>query len=58
MVAEGKAHIYYRSGPTMEWDTGAGHAIVLEAGGKILDDTLVYNKPVLRNDGFCVVVPN
>ncbi|MCK5470356.1 MAG: 3'(2'),5'-bisphosphate nucleotidase CysQ, partial [Cyclobacteriaceae bacterium] len=28
MIAEGKADIYYRHGPTMEWDTGAGQAIV------------------------------
>ena len=32
LVAEGEAHIYPRLGPTMEWDTGAAHAIVIEAG--------------------------
>ncbi len=55
MVAEGKAQLYYRSGPTMEWDTAAGHAIVLAAGGQIEGDALQYNKPVLRNGEFCVV---
>ena len=32
MVAEGSAHIYRRIAPTMEWDTAAAHAIVLESG--------------------------
>jgi 3'(2'), 5'-bisphosphate nucleotidase len=32
MVAEGKADAYPRYAPTMEWDTGAGHAIVKYAG--------------------------
>ncbi|MDZ7606741.1 MAG: 3'(2'),5'-bisphosphate nucleotidase CysQ [Cyclobacteriaceae bacterium] len=36
MVAEGMADIYYRHGPTMEWDTAAGQAIVEAAGGKML----------------------
>jgi 3'(2'), 5'-bisphosphate nucleotidase len=52
MVAEGKADIYYRSGPTMEWDTAAGHAILLAAGGMIFHNALTYNKPDLRNGGF------
>ncbi|MBF6057934.1 3'(2'),5'-bisphosphate nucleotidase CysQ [Thiomicrorhabdus heinhorstiae] len=34
LVAEGEADIYPRLGPTMEWDTGAAHSIVLESGGK------------------------
>lgn len=34
-VAEGVADIYPRFGPTMEWDTAAGHAIVLAAGGRV-----------------------
>ena len=33
LVAEGKADLYPRFGPTKEWDTAAGHAIVLAAGG-------------------------
>jgi 3'-phosphoadenosine 5'-phosphosulfate (PAPS) 3'-phosphatase len=36
LVAEGKAHVYPRMAPTSEWDTAAAHAIVLEAGGCVL----------------------
>lgn len=56
MVAEGKAHLYYRSGPTWEWDTAAGHAIVLSGGGKVsgIDQELIYNKASLLNSGFIV----
>jgi 3'(2'), 5'-bisphosphate nucleotidase len=50
MVAEGSADIYHRSGPTMEWDTAAGHAIVLAAGGNVIG--LVYNKENLLNSSF------
>lgn len=35
LVAEGKADLYPRFGPTKEWDTAAGHAIVLAAGGSV-----------------------
>ncbi len=59
MVAEGKADIYYRHGPTMEWDTAAGQAIVEAAGGMVsrIDDhkRFVYNKENLLNPGFIVV---
>ena len=34
-VAEGVADLYPRFGPTMEWDTAAGHAILLAAGGRV-----------------------
>ncbi len=57
LVAEGSADIYYRSGPTMEWDTAAGQAIIEHAGGTMTDTEgkpFVYNKPVLRNGGFVV----
>ncbi len=58
MVAEGKADIYYRHGPTMEWDTGAGQAIVEASGGKV-DNFLTgtrfgYNKENLLNGSFLV----
>jgi len=33
-IAEGSADIYPRHGPTMEWDTAAGHAILIAAGGR------------------------
>jgi len=52
MVAEGKAHLYYRHGPTMEWDTAAGHAIAASAGAEV--NGLSYNKKVLRNSSFYV----
>jgi len=35
MVAEGEANIYPRIAPTMEWDTAAAHAVVLEAGKNV-----------------------
>ncbi|MEM6297458.1 MAG: 3'(2'),5'-bisphosphate nucleotidase CysQ, partial [Bacteroidota bacterium] len=55
MVAEGKADIYFRSGPTMEWDTAAGQAILESAGGQMerLDgEYFAYNKESLLNSGF------
>src|ERR1035437_2024523 len=59
LVAEGFAHLYPRLGPTMEWDTGAAHAIVLEAGGTVCDRIsgreLQYNKPDLHNPEFYVM---
>lgn len=56
LVAEGKANVYPRFAPTMEWDTGAGQAIVESAGGTVTveksDNTLLYNKENLRNPWF------
>lgn len=56
MIAEGSADIYPRFGSTMEWDTAAGHAILVAAGGKIThttnNDPLTYNKPNLLNPCF------
>ena len=61
LVAEGKAHIYPRLGPTMEWDTAAGQAIVEIAGGKVLQadsgEPVVYNKPDLLNPWFVASRP-
>ncbi|TXG81573.1 MAG: 3'(2'),5'-bisphosphate nucleotidase CysQ [Sphingomonadales bacterium] len=37
LVAEGKADVYPRFGPTMEWDTAAGHAVVAAAGGRVVN---------------------
>lgn len=57
-VAEGKAHEYPRLGPTMEWDTAAGQAIVEGAGGELLDwksmKPVTYNRENLKNDWFLV----
>ncbi|WPP48256.1 3'(2'),5'-bisphosphate nucleotidase CysQ [Catalinimonas niigatensis] len=59
MVAEGKADVYYRHGPTMEWDTAAGQVVVECAGGKVLQGTgpepFRYNKESLRNGSFLVL---
>ena len=56
MVAEGKADVYYRHGPTMEWDIGAGQAILEAAGGKVFIETsekaFAYNKENLLNGSF------
>jgi len=59
LVAEGKADIYPRTGPTMEWDTAAGQAIAENAGCKVLQydtsEPLVYNKENLLNPWFVVL---
>lgn len=57
MLAEGKADVYYRHGPTMEWDTAAGQAVVEAAGGRIFHDNTEnklfrYNKESLLNGSF------
>ncbi|MBA3272530.1 MAG: 3'(2'),5'-bisphosphate nucleotidase CysQ [Chthoniobacterales bacterium] len=52
LVAEGKADVYLRDVPTMEWDTAAAQCVVEAAGGTVcsLDGKpLSYNKQVLRN---------
>jgi 3'(2'), 5'-bisphosphate nucleotidase len=56
LVAAGEADIYPRTGRTMEWDTGAGHAVLRAAGGTVtqLDGSpFVYGKgPVFENPFF------
>jgi len=59
LVAEGQADIYPRLGPTMEWDTGAAHAVMLEVGMDMLaygesasSQRLLYNKSNLLNPFF------
>ena len=66
MIAEGTADIYPRLAPTMEWDTAAAHAIVLETGKGVFQyqndffskkrkpASVVYNKPDLHNPWFVV----
>lgn len=57
VIAEGKADLYPRFGPTMEWDTAAGHAVVVAAGGTVTQTTgqpLTYNKEQLLNPHFIV----
>ncbi|MFO7721791.1 MAG: 3'(2'),5'-bisphosphate nucleotidase CysQ [Bacteroidales bacterium] len=56
MIAEGSADIYPRFGPTMEWDTASGDAIIRAAGGEVVhtdgSGPLQYNKPDLHNPWF------
>lgn len=37
LIARGEADVYVRPGPTSEWDTAAGHAILVSAGGVVTD---------------------
>ena len=55
IVAEGEADIYPRLGPTSEWDTAAGHAVLLAAGGRVDDPEgapLRYGKRAFLNRAF------
>jgi 3'(2'), 5'-bisphosphate nucleotidase len=54
-VAEGRADIYPRLGPTMEWDVAAGDCIYRQSGrdGE-RPSPLTYNKPDLRNTSFVI----
>jgi 3'(2'), 5'-bisphosphate nucleotidase len=58
LVAENAAHEYPRFGPTMEWDTAAGHAIAKAAGKQVVlvdkHAELCYNKEDLQNPFFIV----
>jgi 3'(2'), 5'-bisphosphate nucleotidase len=58
LLASGKADVYPRYAPTMEWDTAAAHAIVKETGLEVLQygtsEPLVYNKENLLNPYFIV----
>ena len=62
MVAEGKADVYPRFAPTMEWDTGAGHAVAISAGFQVTEKDektpLKYNKENLTNPWFIVKSKN
>lgn len=55
LLAAGEADLYPRLGPTMEWDTAAGHAVLSAAGGAVvnLDGTpFRYGKAGFRNPSF------
>jgi 3'(2'), 5'-bisphosphate nucleotidase len=55
IVAEGEADIYPRAAPTSEWDTAAGHAVLLAAGGLVDGpdgSPLGYGKPAFLNRAF------
>jgi 3'(2'), 5'-bisphosphate nucleotidase len=54
-VAEGRADVYPRLGPTMEWDVAAGDCIFRNSGAdRPRTSLLVYNQPELRNQGFVI----
>ncbi len=61
LVAAGEADLYPRLGRTMEWDTAAGHAVLLGAGGQVVRfDThtpLTYGKPIYENPFFIALSP-
>src|SRR5690606_38059093 len=55
LIAAGEADLYPRLGPTMEWDTCAGHAILEAAGGRLSTLSgapLRYGKPGFLNPDF------
>jgi 3'(2'),5'-bisphosphate nucleotidase len=57
VIAQGDADVYPRLAPTMEWDTAAGQAVLIAAGGCVIGTDaapLHYGKARLgfRNDGF------
>jgi len=56
LLASGEADLYPRFGPTMEWDTAAGDALLRAAGGEVVDlqgKLLKYGKTDYRNGPFC-----
>ena len=60
LVAAGAADLYPRLGPTMEWDTAAGHAVLAAAGGQVVGlggQPLCYGKPQFRNSCFVASGP-
>ena len=61
LLAEGKAHVYPRFAPTMEWDTAAGQAVLEAAGGTLVEwpsrTPMLYNRKELLNSWFLAVAP-
>ena len=57
-IAEGVADLYVRKGPTHIWDTGAGHCILCEAGGKVVtqgNNNLTYDLSQMINPSFWAI---
>ncbi|MBX9617218.1 MAG: 3'(2'),5'-bisphosphate nucleotidase CysQ [Caulobacteraceae bacterium] len=55
LIAEGRFDAYPRTGPTSEWDTAAGQAVLEAAGGRVLaadGSPLLYAKPGFLNGPF------
>lgn len=60
LLAAGEADLYPRFGPTMEWDTAAGHAVLASAGGiveQVSGEPLQYGKASYRNPFFIAYTP-
>lgn len=58
LIAEGRYDAYPRTGPTCEWDTAAGQAVLEAAGGRVLaadGQALTYRKPGFRNGVFTAI---
>tara|TARA_B100001057_G_scaffold19478_1_gene17972 strand:+ start:280 stop:1071 length:792 start_codon:yes stop_codon:yes gene_type:complete len=62
LIAAGEADLYPRFGPTMEWDTAAGHAVLSAAGGRVLQvedkRPLKYGKQNYKNPFFIAASKN
>lgn len=59
-LAEGKAHLYIRLGPTMAWDTASGQLLVEEVGGAMLNfkgESFAYPLKELTNPPFLAYHP-
>lgn len=55
VIAEGGADFYPRLGPTSEWDTAAGHAVLNAAGGQVTDTA---GTPLRYNAGDSLLNPH
>ncbi len=58
LIAEGRFDAYPRTGPTSEWDTAAGQAVLEAAGGRVLGadgQRFAYGKPRFKNGPFVAV---
>lgn len=58
LIAEGRFDAYPRTGPTSEWDTAAGQAVLEAAGGRVLAEDgqpLRYGKPGVLNGPFTAI---
>ncbi|WP_300273095.1 3'(2'),5'-bisphosphate nucleotidase CysQ [Halomonas sp.] len=58
LIAEGEADVYPRLGPTCLWDTGAAHAVVEQAGGRVETlegEALSYATPTEKLNPYFVV---
>ena len=61
LLAEGKADVYFRKGPTCEWDIAAGHAILKHSGGSVTDfenKEILYGKKDFKNPSLILKSKN